>query len=684
MAVNTTAGAVNATASDVIRTTVADVSNTTTFCAIDRASIHTIDGVSTNVVGVQSSSSRPIPPCHQHQKGVTASPQDNGRLPAAASPSLSKNEPTSLEFILHVLDRIKNGESVRHIASEYNLALSSIECFKKNEAELRRARHLTVVPRKIKFIEYPICRKLESTLALLLRRLAEKGIYLCSREIEEQARQIYRRISGDRYLGEVPLFSAGWVERFKKCFSISKQSLKSKGLVRVNDEIDAKMLFSRVPKIESDAGSMGPLFSELGPRDGVMDANNIVPSEVLSNVLDPRDGGNDDAVNVAAAREFIPKLLDLGDGYSPDQVFNADVTGLYWKRLPSGMFIGEEQWSPELQASKDPLTLLLCANASGNLKLKPMLIYHLPQPYALKGTMMSRLPVLWRSNKMSCLTAFLLEDWFVNYVIPTLQNYFLRKNLSEKALILVDNAPCHPEYLNDIHDTIKVIFLPKHATSLIQPRDQGVVAQFKRLYLKSILQKLLSASGGKHATLAMDFWKLYTIKDCIVCVHECWSAVTKETLNSVWQNLWLDVVKDFPGFSDTKREVQEIVDIARSIPSGGFSNITREDVNEYLDSHGEELSVDDMNLLSNIKVEELAANFSAMPDVARLQKEDIKCILEQLHRTLGVLNQDPDVERSAKVCSLIARGISVYTEAYLKHCPSKETERTSFTTPKDC
>ncbi|XP_069161327.1 forkhead box protein C1 [Procambarus clarkii] len=145
MAVNTTAGAVNATASDVIRTTVADVSNTTTFCAIDRASIHTIDGVSTNVVGVQSSSSRPIPPCHQHQKGVTASPQDNGRLPAAASPSLSKNEPTSLEFILHVLDRIKNGESVRHIASRQQIELNLVDecasqdrgCFEKDTRETR-------------------------------------------------------------------------------------------------------------------------------------------------------------------------------------------------------------------------------------------------------------------------------------------------------------------------------------------------------------------------------------------------------------------------------------------------------------------------------------------------------------------------------------------------------------------
>ncbi|GFU67295.1 tigger transposable element-derived protein 1 [Trichonephila clavipes] len=72
--------------------------------------------------------------------------------------------------------------------------------------------------------------------------------------------------------------------------------------------------------------------------------------------------------------EELAKIIEDGD-YSADQVFNADETGLYWKKLPNRTYIAkDEKTASGHKASKDRVTLLLCSNASGDRMLKPLLI----------------------------------------------------------------------------------------------------------------------------------------------------------------------------------------------------------------------------------------------------------------------------------------------------------------------
>ena len=57
-------------------------------------------------------------------------------------------------------------------------------------------------------------------------------------------------------------------------------------------------------------------------------------------------------------------------GYTLNQIFNADETGLWWRLMPSRSLIqsGETQ-AKNFKKPKDGVTLLGCANGAGTCKL---------------------------------------------------------------------------------------------------------------------------------------------------------------------------------------------------------------------------------------------------------------------------------------------------------------------------
>ncbi|GFT53968.1 tigger transposable element-derived protein 1 [Nephila pilipes] len=140
--------------------------------------------------------------------------------------------------------------------------------------------------------------------------------------------------------------------------------------------------------------------------------------------------------------------------------------------------MAEEKSLPGHKAMKDRLTLALCANAIGDFKIKPLLVYHSENPRAFKAykVMKEKLRVMCRANSKAWVILQFFIEWMNIVFGPSVKKYLIDNDLPLKCVLLLDNAPAHPPGLeDDLLDKfkfIKIIYLPPNTKSTLQPKDQ--------------------------------------------------------------------------------------------------------------------------------------------------------------------------------------------------------------------
>lgn len=82
--------------------------------------------------------------------------------------------------------------------------------------------------------------------------------------------------------------------------------------------------------------------------------------------------------------EWKNKLSNLLNDYSPDQIYNADETGLFFRLLPDKTLEFKDVKCSGGKQSKERLTALVCANMSGNDKLPILVIGKSKNPRCFK------------------------------------------------------------------------------------------------------------------------------------------------------------------------------------------------------------------------------------------------------------------------------------------------------------
>ena len=231
-----------------------------------------------------------------------------------------------------------------------------------------------------------------------------------------------------------------------------------------------------------------------------------------------------EAANVvqSVVDEWKQSLPQLISSFSPDDIFNCDELGLFFKLTPSRSYSIKGKSFRTGKHSKERVTLLLCANMSATEKLPPLLIGKSENPRCFKG--IKRKPVRYRFNRKAWMTSVLFEEW-LNTV-----NAQMREK-KRKIVLFLDNCPAHPMHVP--LSNITLCPLPANTTSVLQPMDQGIIKCFKCYYRKQLVRYVVNEL---HVNKEITIEKIKV--DLLMAskwIRTAWANVTAETIRNCFR-----------------------------------------------------------------------------------------------------------------------------------------------------
>ena len=109
--------------------------------------------------------------------------------------------------------------------------------------------------------------------------------------------------------------------------------------------------------------------------------------------------GESGSADKESADKFIMELKDLilKENYKEEQIWNVDESAYFWRMPPSKTYVANctESQVPGTKLMKQRCSVLFGSNASGDFRLKPLLIHNVENPRALKNKK-ATLPVIYR------------------------------------------------------------------------------------------------------------------------------------------------------------------------------------------------------------------------------------------------------------------------------------------------
>ncbi len=177
-------------------------------------------------------------------------------------------------------------------------------------------------------------------------------------------------------------------------------------------------------------------------------------------------------------------------GYSKDNIFNMDETGLFYRCLPNRSYVckggdGRQMGrGTKAMKAKDRITLVLCCNATGTCKVGPLVIGSAKNPHCFRN---ASCPLPYVDQPKAWVDKERYRFWWKTVFLPRIREF-----TKEKVALIMDSCSGHDKQCVDETGQVQVFYFPPNSTSVYQPLDQGIIAALKTRYKTKMLEKLVS------------------------------------------------------------------------------------------------------------------------------------------------------------------------------------------------
>ena len=136
--------------------------------------------------------------------------------------------------------------------------------------------------------------------------------------------------------------------------------------------------------------------------------------------------------NPSSVEDWLSTVFqDVLKRYPPEDIYNADETGFYYRALPNGSHVFKSTNLSGGKVSKDRLTLLVCASVTGE-KCPLLIIGKSKLPRCFRGV--PELPIEYRSNTNALMTSTIFEQWLRKWDRECIM-------INRRIALILDNCP---------------------------------------------------------------------------------------------------------------------------------------------------------------------------------------------------------------------------------------------------